>query len=169
MAAREWWRRAGQRALGIFLLPIVLIVGTVPDLVRQITEGQWLWPAICGAYLIVAVPVALYVLRPVFAHYRKRRVRLRAAAAAVEPTGAERIEQLVRAVPTLSDFDKANVLELSQHGEWAIAFENLCTQVHECDIPLTASTLRLFESAVRPLGVDQKYAEWLRENPRRAG
>jgi uncharacterized integral membrane protein len=80
MAAREWWRSAGQRALGLFLLPLIFVVGAIPSIVLQMIDGQWLWPLVCAGYLVVAVPVALYVLRPAFAHYRKRRLRLKAAA-----------------------------------------------------------------------------------------
>ena len=74
----------------------------------------------------------------------------------------ERAEALLRALlPTLagklSAQDSRTVEELIDHNECVIAFENMCTQLHEFDAQLSSTELKEIRSIASLLNVDVSY------------
>jgi hypothetical protein len=62
----------------------------------------------------------------------------------------------------LRERDVDSVEELVQVREWALALENLCTQLYECDIPVPIESVRLMEEIGREVGVEDRYRNILR-------
>ncbi len=52
-------------------------------------------------------------------------------------------------------------LLFSKAGEESIALENLCTQIDEYGIKISASVFETIRSACASEGLDSKYFEWL--------
>jgi hypothetical protein len=47
-------------------------------------------------------------------------------------------------------------------GEWAVALENLCTQLYEYDIRVPIDSVKLMEEIGREVGVEERYWNILR-------
>ena len=62
----------------------------------------------------------------------------------------------------LPERDVDSVEELVQVREWAVALENLCTQLYEYDLPVPIETVRLMEEIGREVGVEERYWNILR-------
>jgi hypothetical protein len=68
-----------------------------------------------------------------------------------------RFHVILDSIVDLSQDDIERVEELVQVGEWAIALENLCTQLHEYDVELPAETFGLIEQLGLDIGVADRY------------
>jgi hypothetical protein len=74
------------------------------------------------------------------------------------------LHQAMTAATDLSQDDAENIEELVQVGELLVAYETLCTQLHEYDILLSASMIEDLRIVGQSLGAASMYAEVLLEN-----
>ncbi|TKV57074.1 MafI family immunity protein [Nakamurella flava] len=63
----------------------------------------------------------------------------------------------------LPQFDVDNVRDLISHGEPGVALENLCTQLYELSIPVTAGVRENVAAVGAAMNVDQHYWTILEE------
>ncbi|GAB2935792.1 hypothetical protein GCM10027047_35590 [Rhodococcus aerolatus] len=63
--------------------------------------------------------------------------------------------------PGLSPSDVGSVDMMMQGGEWELAFEVVCTQIDEYDVPVSEVGVDYIERLGRELGVDAWYAGWI--------
>ena len=68
-----------------------------------------------------------------------------------------RFHVIVDSIVDLPQDDIERAEELVYVGEWAVALENLCTQLYEYDVDVSDEILRLIESLARDLGVADRY------------
>jgi hypothetical protein len=72
-------------------------------------------------------------------------------------------EQFAAVLDGLRDFPEAEidqVKDLVRVGEWAVALENLCSQLYEYGCALAPTVLATIEELGRETGVDARY--WMR-------
>jgi hypothetical protein len=72
-------------------------------------------------------------------------------------------EQFAAVLGGLRDFPEAEidqVKDLVRVGEWAVALENLCSQLYEYECAVAPKILATIEELGREIGVDARY--WMR-------
>ncbi|WP_136040863.1 MULTISPECIES: MafI family immunity protein [unclassified Microbacterium] len=74
------------------------------------------------------------------------------------------LRQALRATPGLPAEDYENVQSLIDVGETLVAFETLCTQIHEWEISLRPETIRGLEVIGSALGGDAALTNHLWED-----
>ncbi|MDX2974579.1 MafI family immunity protein [Kribbella solani] len=77
-----------------------------------------------------------------------------------------RLHRAMDAADGLTPEDIANVQALIDVGEWAVAFETLCTQIYEWEISLRAAAIRDLEDLGSALGVRKEFTAVLWEDAR---
>lgn len=79
-----------------------------------------------------------------------------------------RSETAIRAamdlLPGLSPPDVSSVESMLDGGEWVLAFEVMCEQAYEYDVPVSREGLDTIRALGRELGVRDFYADLLRAN-----
>lgn len=75
-----------------------------------------------------------------------------------------RLHKAIDAAVGLTAEDISNVQSLIDVGEWAVAFETLCTQIYEWEIGLESEVIRDLESLGAALGVRSEFTEHLWED-----
>ena len=66
--------------------------------------------------------------------------------------------RLPQPIPEFSKYLESTI-ELADHGECAIALENLCSNLHEFDFPISKTTLSDIQVLAKQLNISQKYTE----------
>ena len=64
--------------------------------------------------------------------------------------------------PNFREKDKKEILELCEHNEHEIAFEVLCSQIGEFDIPISQETFERIKKLGEELNIDPLYTESMR-------
>jgi hypothetical protein len=68
---------------------------------------------------------------------------------------------IMDSVVGLPEDDVQRVEDLVRVGEWQVALENLCTQLHEYDIDIEPTTLGIISELGRQLNVPEHYLNLL--------
>lgn len=86
------------------------------------------------------------------------------------PTPAEgnlvhRFHVILDAIVDLDQQEIERVEELVQVGEFAIALENLCTQLYEYDASIDSDTATAIAQLARRVGIEDRYWKMLQAEP----
>ena len=68
---------------------------------------------------------------------------------------------IIDSVVGLPEGDKERIEDLVRVGEWQIALENLCTQLHEYDVKVSPDLLSKISELGRELKVAERYRNLL--------
>ncbi len=71
----------------------------------------------------------------------------------------ELMDIIIAIGPKFRDIDKNEIIELCKHDEQEIAFEVLCSQIGEFDIPISREIFERIEKLCIELNVDQVYVD----------
>ena len=74
------------------------------------------------------------------------------------------LQDIIVAVgPRFREVDRKRIVELCDYGEQAVAFEILCSQLGEFDIPISAEIFEKIKKLGEALNVDPLYAQSLND------